>query len=146
MPSISDALRIQVTDRAIGLCEYCQTAQIIVVDMEVDHIIPQSVGGTTTLDSLCLACRGCNSFKQDFQIGVDPISKQEVALFNPRVQTWGEHLAWNETGTLILGLTATGRATIERLRMNPEGVVAARRVWVQAGWHPPHSGQFPSIG
>jgi len=49
MASISKALRRQVTERAGGRCEYCQTLLVIVVEMEVDHIIPTSAGGRTAL-------------------------------------------------------------------------------------------------
>ncbi len=143
MAHLSDALRQQVTERARGLCEYCQTAQIIVVTMEVDHIVPLATGGETQVDNLCLTCRGCNSFKQDFQSGFDADSDREVPLFNPRNQTWGDHFRWSDDGTRIMGLTSIGRATINRLRMNRDGVVAARRLWVQAAWHPPQPGHFP---
>jgi hypothetical protein len=37
MARISDNLRQQVIERARGRCEYCQTQQIIVVAMEIDH-------------------------------------------------------------------------------------------------------------
>lgn len=37
----------------------------------------------------------------------------------------------------MLGLTAIGRATISRLRLNRADAVDARRHWVEAGWHPP---------
>ena len=56
MADISDSLRQEVTDRARGRCEYCQTQQVIVVSMEIDHIVPESAGGETTFDNLCLAC------------------------------------------------------------------------------------------
>src|SRR4051812_4215527 len=98
MAQISDALRQQVTERAHGLCEYCQTAQIIVVTMEVDHIVPVAAGGATQADNLCLTCRGCNSFKQDFQTGVDPDSDQKVSLFNPRTERWSDHFRWSDEG------------------------------------------------
>jgi len=143
MTRIPANLRQQVIERANGLCEYCQSALIIVVTMEVDHIVPQSVGGETTLDNLCLACRGCNGFKQDFLTAIDPVTQQEVALFNPRLHVWSEHFAWREDGIVINGLTPSGRATIDRLRMNRDSIVASRRLWVQAGWHPPKLGQFP---
>ena len=143
MVRITNALRQQVRERAYGLCEYCQTAQIIVVTMEIDHIVPQIAGGATELDNLCLTCRGCNSFKQDYQTSIDPDTGVEVPLFNPRSQNWNDHFQWREDGLIILGLTPTGRATIERLRMNRDGIVASRRLWVQAGWHPPKAGQFP---
>ena len=145
MTYVSDTLREQVTRRARGLCEYCQTAQLIVVSMEVDHVVPRVAGGQTRVDNLCLTCRGCNSFKQDFQTGLDGDSQEEVALFNPRTQSWGDHFRWDEAGTHIIGLTPTGRATISRLRMNRDAVVAARRLWVQAGWHPPEGDRFPAL-
>jgi HNH endonuclease len=143
MVRISDTLRQQVMERARGLCEYCQTAQIIVVTMEIDHIVPQSAGGETELGNLCLVCRGCNSFKQDFQSAIDPQTEQDIALFNPRTEQWSTHFHWAEDGIIIVGLTATGRATIQRLRMNRDGIVASRRLWVQAGWHPPSTDRFP---
>ncbi len=105
--------------------------------MEVDHITPESVGGATNLDNLCLSCVGCNGFKLAFQSAVDPETGEEASLFNPRSQPWTEHFAWSEDGTRIVGLTPAGRATIARLRMNRERVVEARRLWVTAGWHPP---------
>ncbi|MBZ0281934.1 MAG: HNH endonuclease [Anaerolineae bacterium] len=144
MPPISETLRQQVTKRAHGLCEYCQTAQLIVVTLEIDHIIPESAGGATDLDNLCLCCRGCNSFKQDFQTGIDPNTDQEVALFNPRTQLWNDHFEWGEEGTMLMGKTATGSATIQRLRINRPTIIASRQLWVQAGWHPPKFGQFPT--
>jgi hypothetical protein len=137
MARISNNLRQQVIERARERCEYCQTQQIIVVAMEIDHIIPESVGGETNLDNLCLACVGCNGFKLDFQIGIDPDTKKESSLFNPRTQNWHEHFKWNDDGLNIIGLTATGRATVVRLRMNRDAVVNSRRRWVEAGWHPP---------
>ena len=143
MARISDALRQQVTERAQGLCEYCQRAQIIIVTMEIDHIVPQTADGETELGNLCLVCRGCNSFKQDFQNGVDPLTGDVVALFNPRLEQCSAHFEWSENGTTLIGLTVTGRATIERLRMNSDGILASRRLWVQAGWHPPKPDRFP---
>jgi hypothetical protein len=60
-----------------------------------------------------------------------------VQLFHPLSQQWRDHFAWDESNTLIIGLTACGRATIIALKMNNEAVVRARRRWVEAGWHPP---------
>ena len=63
MTSIPARLRQQIFARANGLCEYCQTAQVIVITMEIDHIIPQVAGGKTDSNNLCLACVSCNNFK-----------------------------------------------------------------------------------
>lgn len=111
--------------------------------MEIDYIVPEAAQGKTQLDNLCLTCRGCNSFKQDHQIGIDPDSGTEVTLYNPRTQKWHDHFKWSEDGITIIGLTAIGRATLDRLRMNREGILIARRLWVQAGWHPPQAGKLP---
>ena len=94
MARISDRVRQQVEERAQGRCEYCQTQQVIVVSMEIDHIIPESVGGETVLENLCLACIGCNGFKLDFLTGLDPETEVETSLFNPRTQDWYDHFQW----------------------------------------------------
>lgn len=137
MAYISETLRRQVTERARGLCEYCQTQQAIVIEMEIDHIVPESAGGLTQLENLCLACAHCNSHKHDSQAATDPESGEIVALFNPRTQVWSDHFLWSEDSVLLIGLSPTGRATVERLKMNRDLVVRARERWVQAGWHPP---------
>ncbi len=137
MARISSVLREQVIHRAKGRCEYCQTPQAIVIEMQIDHIVPESVGGLTILDNLCLACVGCNQHKGDHQTELDPQSKIFIPLFNPRTQIWSEQFVWDTTGTILVGLTATGRATIERLKINRAVVVQARERWVKAGWHPP---------
>lgn len=137
MASISKALREKVIRRARGLCEYCQTAQMIVLEMEVDHIRPESKGGRSIERNLCLACAGCNGFKSAAEHSIDPQTHQMVPIFNPRTQNWDSHFEWSPDGTRLIGRTATGRATIARLRMNRELVVKARERWVKAGWHPP---------
>jgi len=137
MARISATLRQQVIERANHQCEYCQTQQVIVISMEIDHIIPESAGGETTLDNLCLACIGCNGFKLHYQFGIDPDTQTQVQLFNPRLQNWHEHFQWDNTGTQLIGLTSTGKATIQRLKINREIVIQARKRWVEAGWHPP---------
>src|SRR5689334_13710553 len=123
MTRVSARLRIAVVARAAGCCEYCQTSQAIVIKMEVDHIVPQSAGGSTSLENLCLSCITCNDFKLDHQTGVDPDTGEEVALFNPRTQQWSEHFQWDDTLAVVLGKTPLARATITRLRMNDPMVV-----------------------
>ncbi|MEP7291561.1 MAG: HNH endonuclease signature motif containing protein [Chloroflexota bacterium] len=137
MAVISRVLREFVTKRANGLCEYCQTSQFIVIEMEIDHIIPESAGGLTVEGNLCFACVSCNNHKSATQTAFDPESAAEVPLFNPRTQKWNDHFRWNDDSTRLIGLTPNGRAAIERLKMNRELVINARERWVKAGWHPP---------
>lgn len=105
--------------------------------MEIDHIIPVSLGGQTVLDNLCLACPTCNTHKSDHQTGYDPETHNESRLFKPRIDTWGEHFSWSLDGVYVMGRTPVGRATVERLHMNEPAVVEARRRWTEVGWHPP---------
>jgi hypothetical protein len=44
---------------------------------------------------------------------------------------------WQQDGLYIVGLTDVGRVTINALQMNNPVVVRSRRIWVDAGWHPP---------
>lgn len=137
MARIAIGTRQQVYERARGQCEYCQTQQKLVVNMQIDHILPMASGGESALDNLCLSCVGCNSSKREFQIGLDPTTGLDVSLFNPRRQSWASHFRWSDDGLLIIGLTATGRATVNRLKMNRPAIVVARREWATMGKHPP---------
>jgi len=102
--------------------------------MEVEHIDP---AGGDSLDNLCLSCGNCNRSKAIATSAPDPETAEIVPLFNPRMQAWSEHFQWIENGARIQGLTAMGRATLVRLKMNRLPVVNARKRWVIAGTHPP---------
>ncbi len=138
MPSILAALRNVIYDRAGGQCEYCQTqSEVVNYNLEIDHIIPRSAGGTTTEHNLCLACRNCNGSKFQVQTGVEPETGHELSLFNPRTQKWDDHFMWSDDRTILIGLTAIGRATISRLKINRSLSIKTRQRWVSAGLHPP---------
>lgn len=135
---ISTSLRDFVRQRANYYCEYCQTAEWLNgLEGEIDHIKPRAIGGPTVSENLCLACSSCNGNKHSKTHGIDPDTGAKVELFHPRRQVWHEHFMWSEDGTRILGLTSCGRATIATLQMNHTLVVAARLIWVRAGYHPP---------
>jgi hypothetical protein len=132
-------LRRLVTERSLYRCCYCLSQEEIVGEpFPIDHIIPESLGGSTTEDNLCLACWPCNSSKQKRVAALDPVSKQLTRLFHPNTQLWTDHFIWQSGGLYIVGLTATGRATVNGLQLNRPHLVAARRWWIQAGWHPPN--------
>ena len=44
----------------------------------------------------------------------------------------------------MIGLTPTGRATVETLRLNREGVVNLRRILFLVGLHPPEETENPN--
>lgn len=137
MTFIPDHLREAVAERAQYTCEYCQTQKDVVIFMVVDHIIPSSLGGPTALENLCYACPTCNNFKHDFQSGYDPETNETVDLYNPRQERWSEYFQWSADSLRVVGLTPIGRATITRLKMNMDEVIASRQRWVSVGWHPP---------
>ncbi|HHC24612.1 MAG TPA: HNH endonuclease [Desulfobacterales bacterium] len=119
-------------------CAYCHTKEINTGQpMTVDHVTPESRGGPSEFDNLCFCCRRCNEFKGSKTEAKDPVTGEIVPLYHPRRQNWHEHFAWDETGSLIVGLTAVGRATVPALNMNDLIIIAARRRWVSVGWHPP---------
>jgi len=133
---ITADLRRQVAAR--DRYAYCQTSEANSgIPMTIDHIIPIAVGGPTTLDNLCLACRSCNEAKGKRTIAVDFLSGQDCALFKPLEQNWNDHFTWSPDGVEIEAKTPIGRATIAALRMNNPVICAARRRWVLSGWHPP---------
>ena len=132
--------RRTVAKRAQDCCEYCRCqARFATQSFSVEHIIPRSQGGTTTLDNLALACQGCNGHKYDKTEGRDSVGGETVALYHPRQQEWSSHFRWNDDYTLVVGLTPTGRATIEALQLNREGVVNLRKVLYIMAEHPPKS-------
>ena len=132
------ALRLRVAESARFRCGYCLTSQHVIGPLlEIEHLIPESKGGTSDEDNLFLACPRCNSHKGNRIEAVDPESLVTVPLFNPRAESWDEHFEWTEVDTIIRGKTSKGRATIAALNMNHPDIVAARRLWVLAGWHPP---------
>ena len=140
MARISEALRKRVVRFANNRCEYCLTSQeMTLATFHVDHIIPKSLNGSTFIGNLCLSCPFCNQFKKNQVRARDPITGKTVALFNPRSEEWHEHFVWNKDGTLVLGRTAIGRATITALRMNHPIALIARRYWVSSGIHPPEN-------
>jgi hypothetical protein len=129
--------RRDVERRAKGCCEYCQSpAKYATQTFSLDHIVPRSQGGKVSLDNLALACQGCNNHKYNKTQSRDPLTDQRVDLFHPRQQRWRDHFTWDERFELVIGLTATGRATVEALKLNRPELVNLRRLLYAAGEHP----------
>jgi hypothetical protein len=136
-PYISAELRLLVTQRAGNRCEYCGALAAYSSDtFTFDHIKPRSLGGLTTADNLALACFSCNQHKAARMAASDPATGFSAPLFHPRQQNWDEHFTWDDTFTLMQGMTPTGRATIAALHLNRLGLVNLRRLLYQFGEHP----------
>ena len=132
------AIRRQVIKRAKERCEFCQCwAEYATEPFDIEHILPVSRGGTTTLDNLAYVCSGCNGHKYNKITALDPLDGAESLLYNPRTQQWQEHFAWDETYTQMIGLTPAGRATVAALNLNRPGLVNLRRLLLLIGKQPP---------
>ncbi len=123
----AEAYRAFVTERADSRCEYCHYPQEIsngVLDLE--HIVPESLGGEFEPDNLALSCRHCNLHKLAKVDGIDPQTGATSRLFHPRKDGWKEHFRLDRQTGEIVGLTAVGRVTVAELKMNAPLVVSTR--------------------
>jgi thiamine pyrophosphate-dependent acetolactate synthase large subunit-like protein len=84
-----------------------------------------------------LACFHCNRQKSDKLKAFDEQSLAEVPLFNPRIDSWQQHFIWSTDTLLIIGLTATGRATVAELAFNRARIINIRAADREIGRHPP---------
>jgi hypothetical protein len=129
-------LRRLVTERAGGRCEYCRLSQSgQEATFHIDHVIPRALGGPTVAENPALACVSCSFRKEARRSAVDPGAGRKVTLFDPRRQRWGVHFRWD--GTRVIGLTATGRATVAALHMNRPLILEIREEEAERGRHPP---------
>lgn len=138
MSRVPSSLREAVRHRARDHCEYCRTpVSASGQEFTVDHVIPRSQGGSDDLGNLSYCCFWCNSYKQATTEAADPRTKRAVRLFNPRVDNWDDHFRWSPTSTRVIGRSATGRATVEALRLNRQSLLRSRKLWAVLGLHPP---------
>jgi 5-methylcytosine-specific restriction endonuclease McrA len=132
------AERRLMVDRAKGRCEYCQCPDdYSLQSFDFDHIFPVSQGGLTSLDNLAYACGGCNGHKHAKSKAIDPETNLEVGLYNPRQERWEDHFIWNIDFLKVSGVTEVGRATIQTLHLNRQGVMNVRKLLILEGKHPP---------
>ncbi len=137
--AISPAIEQRVRQSARNRCGYCLSPQhLVMARLEIEHIIPLARGGQNDESNLWLACPICNRFKGDKTTAVDPLSGNNVRLYNPRHDDWFTHFCWSEDGLRIIGVTDIGRATVAALHLSddPDALIV-RSYWVMAGWHPP---------
>ena len=103
----------------------------------VEHVIPQSKGGESTLENLALAWPGCNLHKAGRTIAADPLTGERVPLFHPVQQLWSEHFRFKSCE--VEGRTAVGRATVVMLDLNHFRRQRIRQVEEVFGLYAPNS-------
>ncbi len=129
-------LRQQVESHAGGCCEYCRMNQSLQgATFHIEHIMPQSQGGTDVLENLAWACPSCNLHKSDRTQAVDAETGVQVVLFHPRQHNWDEHFLWDEYA--MMGRTSIGRATTMALDMNHIRRLQIRQAEERLGLFPP---------
>ena len=136
--AIPKEIRLAAIARAKGRCEYCRTPLDYTPDpVVIDHILPTTGGGVHRLDNLAASCWGCNGHRSAGTRGFDPQESRLAPLFHPRQDSWNEHFSWSGDGLRIIGMTASGRATVLKLNLNRQGLLNLRAVLKLAGKHPP---------
>ena len=137
MPRLRKSLKQRVIAESQSQRAYCHSPESLMgIAFEIDHITPRSAGGRTAFDNLCLSCPTCNRYKANRVKARDPVSRRLVRLFRPKRDNWPGHFQWDENYSLLLGLTPTGRATIEALRINRPALVLLRQYWKVVGVWP----------
>jgi hypothetical protein len=113
-------LRELVRQRSGDRCEYCRLPQGVapVIRFHVEHVVARVHGGSDDPANLALACPRCNCYKGTNLSAPDPQTTSVTMLFHPRQHSWDEHFRFDQG--VIVGLTATGRATVHLLRMNDQ--------------------------
>jgi 5-methylcytosine-specific restriction endonuclease McrA len=134
--AIPEAMERRARRRAQGRCEYCQLPESAYpVPFQGDHIIAIQHGGKTRLGNIAWACPWCNRSKGPNLAGYDYRTRRVVPLYHPRRDRWDEHFRWH--GPRLVGLTATGRATIRALNINRLAAVELRRELMAEDRFPP---------
>lgn len=135
---IADWLYDLVAQDAHFQCGYCRCPQqVLPYRLEIEHLLPISLGGQGDRDNLWLSCHRCNKLRSNRLQVTDPLTGQNVPIFDPRRDRWADHFVWEQHGLLIVGLTDRGRGTVALLNLNDRYHLSARGVWIIARAYPP---------
>jgi hypothetical protein len=107
-----------VRKRAKDRCEYCHLPQAAApfLTFHIEHVQAQQHVENDSLENLALACPDCNRHKGPNLTTIDPQTRLIIRLFHPRYDVWDSHFEYR--GTIIVGRTSVGEATIRLLQMN----------------------------
>ena len=134
----SDFIRELVRRRASQRCEYCLIHEYTqAAAFHIDHCIPINKGGAAEVNNLALACPHCDRQKWDSTHGRDLISNQNAPIFRPRIESWNNHFCFE--GFVVVGISPTGRVTVELLKLNHPPKVRIRQIEETLGLFPPIS-------
>jgi hypothetical protein len=122
----------ELRNLAGGRCDYCRMPEAFdPLPFQVDHVIAKQHGGQLVLENTAWSCLHCNKHKGPNIAGLDPVTRQLIALFHPRRQNWRRHFSWD--GPILHGRTRSARATIALLAINDPDFVAFRFELMEEG-------------
>lgn len=137
---VSQELRRLVAQRANYLCEYCLIAEVYRSSRyQIDHIISEKHGGSTTEDNLCYSCIFCNLQKGTDLGSINWFNGEIVRFFNPRRDFWGEHFRLNEAA--IQPITDIGEVTVRIFDFNNNDRIIERLALMEVNRYPSESAQ-----
>jgi hypothetical protein len=103
------------------------------ITFHIEHVIAKQHVDDKRDESECLslACDRCNAFKGTNLSTIDPKTRKQVKVFDPRNDLWQDHFQFN--GPIIEGHTAIGRGTVRLLHMNDKRRIELRQEWLKEG-------------
>ena len=129
-------VRRLVESRADGLCEYCLIHESdTFLGCQVDHVIAEKHGGSTTADNLCYACTFCNRAKGTDIGSIARSTGEFTRFYNPRSDYWADHFTL--TDITIEPRTPIGEATVIILGFNQPERLVERTALRAIGRYPP---------
>jgi len=82
MAKINKDLEEKIRRQAKNRCGYCLNPQeLMPYKLEIEHLIPKSLGGTDNEENLWLACRECNAHKAAKIEAVDNLTGENRQTF-----------------------------------------------------------------
>jgi len=77
---ISRRLKERIAEAAQHRCGYCHTREAISgIPLTIEHIIPESGGGTSEEENLWLACRPCNVERAARPLSNEPVRSDRTS-------------------------------------------------------------------
>jgi hypothetical protein len=132
---VTAELRRRIAFRAEGLCEYCLIHEDdTFFGCQVEHIISEKHGGSTTEGNLAYACVYCNRFKGSDLGSLLPSTGELIRFFNPRTDAWSTHFRLD--GPRIVPLSDVGEVTVRIFAMNNLDRLLERRRLMQDNRYP----------
>lgn len=129
-------IRRFVESRADGLCEYCLIHESdTFLGCQVDHVIAEKHGGSTTGDNLCYACTFCNRSKGTDIGSIARSTGGFTRFYNPRSDHWADHFKLNDN--TIEPRTPIGETTAMILGFNQPERLMERTALRAIGRYPP---------